>query len=89
MRKVQFESDVIRALIRDRQHLEVCDEQGQTVGYFVPADLYLEMTPRPATNEEHVRALSEVSIEENERRLRKAGIRAKDGELLGQPERLA
>jgi len=89
VRKVQFESDVIRTLVPGRQHVEVCDEQGRTVGFFVPADLYVEMSPRPATNDEHLRALAEVSLEQNEQRLRQAGVRGKNGVLLGEPDRLA
>jgi hypothetical protein len=77
MRRLQLEPEVVRELIRDRQHVELCDEQGRTVGFFVPADLFVEMGPRPATNEEHERALLEISGEETERRLRNAGLLGK------------
>jgi hypothetical protein len=74
MRHVKLEPEVVRELVRDRQHLELRDEQERTIGYFVPADMYVEMSPRPATNEEYQRALAEVSVEENARRLKKAGM---------------
>lgn len=89
MRKVQLESEVVSELIRDRQHLELCDEHGRAVGYFVPADLYIEMAPRPATNDEYQLALSEVSVEENDRRLRKAGLRNNASSGLQEPESLS
>ena len=82
MRHVMLEPEVVRELIRDRQHVELRDEQGRSIGFFVPADLYVEMSPRPATNEEYQRALAEVSVEENARRLKKAGMPLKSPDEL-------
>lgn len=82
MRNVKLEPEVVRELIRDRQHVELRDEQDRIIGFFVPADLYVEMTPRPATNEEYQQALAEISAEENARRLKKAGIPLKNPDQL-------
>ncbi len=43
MNKITLHPSIMSQLPNLDRHLELCDEQGRTVGYFLPPDLHREM----------------------------------------------
>jgi len=70
MSKVTLDADLRRKLNGLNEPIEVCDEAGQTVGHFLPADLYKELFYAALTAE------SPHSKEELKRRHHETGGRS-------------